>query len=338
MLNVQTWLKVAKHPNLTLNRNPPVAKNSHKMHRLSQNQLKAMHRFGSDLTMALGLRARGVHLEALGMSVGKGAVIVRDFRSNINNDKQTPVLLVTAEHATNELPTGYSFKEQELSTGEFLAESHWAYDPGSLHAASEIAAAAQGVLVAAAYSRLYIDPNRPLPSDTLVRQHCGSDIVAMNACIEPTEVAARVDAVWSPFHLCLGAVKAALGPTAVLSIHSFNPTYPDMTLGSRDFEVGVLNTFDSNLAINICSALNLAGCPSKINKPYSGKEGIMFSAEGAAGPRIGSKSGYGSPGIAPSGRIPAIMLEFRNDVCKDPAWRKRAVTAVWAAFESSPLY
>jgi predicted N-formylglutamate amidohydrolase len=254
--------------------------------------------------------------------------------------------LVTAEHATNALPSGYSFSGQQLAPGELLAESHWAYDPYSLAAANEFAAAAQGVLVAAAFSRLFIDPNRPLASDTLVRRRCGGAAVALNVNAGPEEVAARVGAVWSPFHLCLGAVKAAVGPAAVLSVHTFNVTYPDMPLGSRDFEVGVLNTFDPGLALDICAALNASGIPSRVNEPYSGQEGIMFSAEGVAGARESDdgEGGDGSDGDAGSGssagsvaagRVPAIMLEFRNDVCAQPGWRKRAVAAVWPVLKKA---
>jgi predicted N-formylglutamate amidohydrolase len=35
---------------------------------------------------------------------------------------------------------------------------------------------------------------------------------------------------------------------AILSVHSFNATYPGMAPGSRDFEVGVLCTVDDALA------------------------------------------------------------------------------------------
>jgi len=80
------------------------------------------------------------------------------------------------------------------------------------------------VLVAAAFSRLLIDPNRPLASDTLVRCDAGGEAIALNAgaiahdaegqwdVSAAPEVRRRVAEYWVPFHLCLGAVKAAVRP------------------------------------------------------------------------------------------------------------------------------
>ena len=268
-----------------------------------------------------------MHLETLGASVGQGAAIVRDGRAS---NRPTGVLLVTAEHATNALPAGHSFGGQTLAHNELLGESHWAYDPGSLDAAGEFAAAAQGVLVAAAFSRLYIDPNRPLASDTLVRRRCGDRTVKLNVNTVPEVVAERVRRAWSPYHLCLGAVKAEVEPAAVLSVHTFNATYPGMTTDSRNFEVGVIHTFNSKLAEDISASLIAAGISSRVNEPYSGQEGIMFSAEGAACAREGSE---GSQTAA--GRVPAIMLELRNDLCMQLSWRKRVVDAVWPVLKKA---
>ena len=268
-----------------------------------------------------------MHLETLGASVGRNAAVVRDHRASKGS---TGVLMVIAEHATNALPAGCSFGGQIVAHNELLEESHWAYDPNSLNAAGEFATAAQGVLVSAAFSRLYIDPNRPLASDTLVRRRCGDVTVNFNVNTVPEVVAERVSRAWSPYHLCLGAVKAEVEPGAVLSVHTFNATYPGMPPGSRNFEVGVIHTFDFALAEEISAALNAAGIPSRVNEPYSGQEGIMFSAEGAACAHEGSKRGG-----AASGRVPAIMLELRNDLCAQLNWRRGVVDAVWPVLKKA---
>jgi len=191
--------------------------------------------------------ARTDYLEVLAGSLSQGAAIVRDYRRG----KTDPALLVTVEHATNSLPGGYSFQDQSLTKeagATLLENSHWGWDPGALETADKVARAAGGVLVAAAYSRLLIDPNRPLPSDTLIRRSFDGIPITLNIDVDHAELTNRVNKYYSPFHTTMGAVKAEIAPVALLSIHSFSPTYPGMAPGSRDFEAGVLYTFDDALA------------------------------------------------------------------------------------------
>lgn len=133
------------------------------------------------------------------------------------------------------------------------------------------------------------------------------------------EVERRVARFYVPFHRSVGAAKAAVEPRLILSVHSFNPTYqrfPGTAPERRDFEVGVLCTFDERLAAAFSAAFNAAGISARVNEPYSGREGIMYSAEAAACPANGSD------------RVPCIMFEFRNDVCQSRTWRKRALEVV----------
>jgi len=52
----------------------------------------------------------------------------------------------------------------------------------------------------------------------------------------------------------------------------------------------------------------------------------MFSAEAAACPSEGLPRP--GPGAGQQQRVPAIMFEFRNDVCVQPEWRAKALKAV----------
>ena len=141
-----------------------------------------------------------------------------DFR---RPDKSSPSsILITVEHASNALPDPYTFDGQMLdgTSSGALVDSHWAWDPGALDSAKTLAQGIGGVVVAAPYSRLLIDPNRPLASDTLIRQYCGDETVAMNAKVDAEETKARVDRFYSPFHLALGAVKAQVWKGAFLAL------------------------------------------------------------------------------------------------------------------------
>ena len=257
-------------------------------------------------------------------SLGMGAAWVYDFRRD-PPAASPPLwpLLVTCEHASEGIPPGYGPLESALEG------THWAYDPGALSFAEELASACHATLVAATFSRLLIDPNRPLTSDTLIRAECGDTKVAMNApnILTTEEIRRRISTFYVPFQLSIGAAKAAVDPQLILSVHSFNKTYQRTSGGvpeERNFEVGVLCTFDDALAEQFCDAFNTAGFRARMNEPYSGKEGIMFSVEAASSPSI----------ISPD-RVPCIMFEFRNDVCLSRSWRKRAldvITAVVANF------
>jgi hypothetical protein len=49
--------------------------------------------------------------------------------------------------------------------------------------------------------------------------------------------------------------------------------------GRGSEKVGVLCTFDDALAEKFRWSFEAAGIPARVNEPYSGKEGIMFSVE-----------------------------------------------------------
>lgn len=67
----------------------------------------------------------------------------------------------------------------------------------------------------------------------------------------------------------------------VLSLHSFNPVYEGK---KRSLEVGVLYAFkeDEDLAIGLRNLLQGRQIFARLNEPYSGFEGIMFSCQRAA--------------------------------------------------------
>ena len=81
-------------------------------------------------------------------------------------------------------------------------------------------------------------------------------------------------------------------------------------------EIGVLCSTDESLAVPLTGYLQRAGYDCRLNEPWSGKQGLMFAADSVASP--------------PTRR--ALMLEFRQDLCVDAAWRSRVMRHLVAFF------
>lgn len=101
----------------------------------------------------------------------KQAVEVYDFRNMINPGELNSNVLITCEHASNKQHKFDLFKEQK----EYF-DTHWGYDIGAKNMGLEIAESAQILSVFSNFSRLIIDPNRSLLSDTLIRKYVEKDI------------------------------------------------------------------------------------------------------------------------------------------------------------------
>lgn len=145
-------------------------------------------------------------------------------------------------------------------------------------------------MVASSYSRLLIDVNRPIASDTLIRASCDGVDVELNENVDIDGVTKRVNEYHSPFHMSVGAVKMSITPAMLLSIHSFNKEYPGGA--PRDYEVGVLFTHEEELASQFHLQFEKAGISARINQPYSGKQGIMYSVEVNTCMHIGASSSF----------------------------------------------
>jgi len=246
-------------------------------------------------------------------------VLVQDFRPMINplippvitsmaasiSTFTLPKILLTCEHASNRLPRPYNWSVDD----QWVKTTHWAYDIGAFEFAKELAQELGVVLVSAQFSRLLVDPNRPLASETLFRQDADGKRLDINRHMTKSDRNWRIWHYYLPFHQTLGEVARKIDPRLILSIHSFNPSYEG---SQRDFDLGVLCTTEDHLAAEISQGFEAKGYKSRINMPWSGKEGFMYSAD--------SLKVSGTPG---SRR--AIMVEMRNDLVVQPLWRKSAV-------------
>ncbi|GBG27418.1 Hypothetical Protein FCC1311_036392 [Hondaea fermentalgiana] len=238
-----------------------------------------------------------------------------NFKTVIPHQAKGPAnFLVTCEHAANGLPAEIAWGAADESRG--LSTQHWAYDPGALDLAVELADALQAPLVHSLYSRLFVDVNRPVSSSTLARTLCDQQAVELNRDVQvsPQALEERIRRYYLPYHGEIERVAQETGAKTAISVHTFTPNYEGSV---RDFEIGVLySTSNQTLVEMMTDAFNASGFSAKVNEPWSGRHGFMFSVD------------CFTYNASPPGTRDAIMLEIRNDKCQDAAWRARFLEAM----------
>eukprot|EP00164_Ancoracysta_twista_P004371 GFYU01005893.1.p1 GENE.GFYU01005893.1~~GFYU01005893.1.p1 ORF type:complete len:340 (-),score=55.62 GFYU01005893.1:18-908(-) len=218
------------------------------------------------------------------------------------NPKST--LFLTCEHASNALPSPWKWSEKD----ERLKNMHWAVDIGAEELTRELAADLGCGAIFARFSRLLCDANRPLDSETLARPLADGEVIELNVNAEE-EKRRRVQTTYMPYHWELERVLKTLkdegAVTTVLSIHTYTDNYEGER---REVEVGILENDDKMVPVveQMTQSMRHAGFRTEINQPWSGREGLMYSAYSHA-----EKQG-----------MAALMLEVRNDLASDAYWRQ----------------
>jgi len=217
---------------------------------------------------------------------------ILDYRDPLNPNNH---IVLTCEHATNDLPEDYSWSENDKRN---FVDEHWGLDIGAFEAAHALAKELKCVFVHSLYSRLLLDPNRTIVSDTLFRRFGDGKEVDLNKDLTFEEEQKRIKRFYIPYCEALREVSLKIDPTYILSIHSFTPLYQGET---RSMEIGVLCGHDSaKLAVDLNEGMNIVGYCSEINKPYDGA-----TTMGAIKSLIYAKHPTKRQGIT---------FEFRNDL------------------------
>lgn len=219
-------------------------------------------------------------------------------------------LVLTCEHASNRLPDGVTW-----GADAWLAETHWAWDPGAAGFTRDLARTFRSRAVLSRFSRLWIDPNRDLESPTLFRELAEGRRVQLNASLDEATRRSRIDGWWRPYHAAIDRLAGEAPAKILVSVHSFTPEYEG---SQRDVEIGVLYDRDEELAGRFADALAGSGFDVRHNEPYSGKGGMMYACE-----RHASAHGLG-----------ALEIELRQDLLADNLVRPRLLRAVETALGS----
>eukprot|EP00211_Chloroparvula_japonica_P016692 CAMPEP_0119121900 /NCGR_PEP_ID=MMETSP1310-20130426/2318_1 /TAXON_ID=464262 /ORGANISM="Genus nov. species nov., Strain RCC2339" /LENGTH=298 /DNA_ID=CAMNT_0007111489 /DNA_START=94 /DNA_END=987 /DNA_ORIENTATION=+ len=232
--------------------------------------------------------------------------------SDIESDQSSSAIgsklsiLLTCEHATNHLPRPYDWRDDR-----WIKHTHWASDPGAADLTRDLSETLQCVSVLARFSRLLVDANRPLASDTLMREQADGVVVHMNTALPKADRDWRLWRYYIPYHMTLGEVADQCDPRLIIAIHSFNPVYEGRV---RKEEIGVLasSSEEEIWAEKYAEYLCSHGYNAVLNAPWSGHDGFMYAPD--------CLKVSGSPG-----RRKSLMFEVRNDLLTDSRWRKRLV-------------
>jgi predicted N-formylglutamate amidohydrolase len=213
----------------------------------------------------------------------------------VNPGGMSPVLVI-CDHASNRIPK----KLGTLSVPPDVLATHVAWDPGAYEVASNLARLLDAPLIASGFSRLVYDVNRPPDSPQAIRDTSEVYEIPGNRDLDESDRAARVAAIYAPFHDRIDALIAerqARGQvTALVTVHSFTPVYHGR---QREVELGILHDADARLADALLAiAAGSADLLTLRNEPYGPDDGVTHTlVRHAAGPGLLN-----------------AMIEIRNDL------------------------
>jgi predicted N-formylglutamate amidohydrolase len=230
--------------------------------------------------------------------------ITTDYVEIIERRAPDAAAFLTCEHASEELPAPFRWPDED----SWLKGTHWAYDLGAAELTRELAAELGAGAVLSRFSRLLIDPNRSEDARDTFRETAEGRTVFLNRDIGDGERLQRF-AMARAYHAAIDGALTADAAPVVLSIHTFTPLYEGTR---RAVEVGVLFDRDEELAERTRAALSRTGFLALLNEPYSGKAGLIYSAERHARRHCRR----------------ALELELRQDLACDRAARARVISVL----------
>jgi len=180
----------------------------------------------------------------------------------------------TCEHATYLLP------EWRAELADLpLVEDHWGWDVGAADLTRTLIELTTSCGILSRFSRLICDPNRDTSEESFVVEQVEGHAVSFNRGVDAAERRRRQRRYFDPYHGAIDrtirARKAVGTPVRLCSIHSFTPLY----LGrARPMEVGVLFDVHDEHARCLEGALAEQGFETALNAPYSGRDGLIYSA------------------------------------------------------------
>lgn len=220
-------------------------------------------------------------------------------------------LVVACEHASNVFPESVD----RLGLPADACDGHFAWDPGALPLARRISAAFDAPLVAARFSRLVYDVNRPPEAPDAIRQRYDRGDVPGNQQLTAEQRAQRVDELYKPFRRLLKEVldnAVGSGAAALVTVHSFTPVFEGRR---RAVELGLLHDADARMVdAMLPQAAAVTGLNTARNEPYGPADGVTHTLVVDALPR----------------NLPNVMLELRSDLLAEESVFERVSASIVA--------
>lgn len=174
-------------------------------------------------------------------------------------------LLITCEHAGNEVPVGYS---DIIQAEDPILQTHRGYDPGAWEMSEYLANILGAPLFGCHTTRLLVETNRSAESHQLFSEYS----VGLNGDRKQL----LLHEIYNPYrNAVITAIKQLSKPVVHLSIHTFTPV---LNGSVRDLEVGILFDPDREPEQQYCQALadflnkDLSPLRITFNEPYKGTD------------------------------------------------------------------
>lgn len=179
-------------------------------------------------------------------------------------------LVLSCEHASWKLPP-----DVNLGVDPDVRSSQAGWDHGAFEIAEQLGEELGLPVHAGAFTRMFVDLNRPADHPDVIPTVSYGATVPGNARLTPGDRAARLALFHQPYWDAIRQDVAARlldrGAVLHLSSHSFDPSLDPV---QRQFDVGVLydpaHTFEAELAERLMFQLRAAGLVVRANQPYSG--------------------------------------------------------------------
>jgi predicted N-formylglutamate amidohydrolase len=215
-----------------------------------------------------------------------------------HEDSAHPLILV-CEHASRFIPPGLN----DLGLSHDAAREHIAWDIGALELAEGLSQTLGATLLAANYSRLLIDLNRPRHAPDSIPSQSEIYPIPGNRDLDEATRDYRRESLFNPFHARLQTLidqRVAQGrPVRVVGIHSFTPVYHGQP---RALEVGVLFGEAKGYAQRLIDGLSQHPLKVAGNEPY----------------KINPLGDMTVPVHGDARGLESVLIEVRNDLLRTP--------------------
>jgi predicted N-formylglutamate amidohydrolase len=195
-------------------------------------------------------------------------------------------IVLSCEHASWAVPPG-----EDLGVDREILRSQAGWDPGAMEIAARLGEQLGLPVHAGAFTRMYVDLNRPADHADVIPLVCYGARVPGNAALTPRDRAMRLATFHRPYwDAVTHDVRARLvdpGRCLHLCSHSFDPA---LDPPARGFDVGVLydpaHELEAMIAERLLFGLAAAGFDVRANQPYKGTgPAIATALRAELGPR-----------------------------------------------------
>lgn len=221
-------------------------------------------------------------------------------------------IVLTCEHASCDIPEEY--QGLGISSGE--SKRHIGWDIGARSVVETLAQVLDAPAVCSGYSRLLIDCNRSLVDHDLIVQQSDGTRIPGNHDLSIEEQNKRITRFYRPYHEAIDRLLAEKKTPylTLLSIHSFTPL---LGKSERQFDLGILFDRYDELVSEVGQRLSACGYQVRYNEPYSGYDGLIFSAR-----NHGERHG-----------VVYLEIEINNSLITDPIQADRIGRQIGSVFQ-----